>query len=387
MPSYRTPGVYRTELYPPPPVALRTGVPAFLGVAGGGPANTPVRLDEWPDFEETFGYAVAGRFLADAVRGFFANEGALCHVVRLGDGEPVAALQAGLAALEPLDEIDLVCAPDATTPLAPGEIGVDAAQASARVQSMQQALLGHCDRLGDRFAVLDSLPNAGVDGVLAQRRRLAGVNGALYYPWLRPDAAAGFVPPCGHVAGVFARTDNRAGVHKAPANEVLQGVLDLALAVSDEQQALLNPVGVNCLRAFPGRGIRVWGARTVSADPQWRYVSVRRLFLTVGRWLARALPELVYEPNDPSMWARIEREVGAYLDELFRQGAFAGATAEQAYYVKCDAETNQDLAGGRVVAEVGLAAALPNEFVVVYVIHEPGGVPLVGPVRPGQGGT
>src|SRR2546423_1759410 len=141
------------------------------------------------------------------------------------------------------------------------------------------------------------------------------------------------VPPCGHIAGLYARSDARAGIFKAPANEEVRGALDLGVLVGQAggvavpadgvvpDQEALNPEGVNCLRTFPGRGIRVWGARTLSADPAWRYVGVRRLFLTAARWIARTAADLAFEPADPRLWARIERELGAYFDELFHRGA------------------------------------------------------------------
>jgi phage tail sheath protein FI len=275
-----------------------------------------------------------------------------------------------------LDTVDLVCAPDIM-------------RNSTQVTALQQRVLDHCDKAGDRFAILDSLPDADAQRVLEQRQGLKGANGALYFPWIRvpggPASTQGFVPPCGHVAGVYARSDGRTGVHKAPANEELAGVLDLAVNLTDAQQGPLNQAGVNCLRAFPGRGIRVWGARTLAGQEQaeWTYVSVRRLFLTAGRWIERAVAGFVFEPNDFRLWVRVERELGAYLSDLFRRGALKGGTEEEAFYVKCDAETNppEVREAGLVVTEIGLAPASPNEFVVVRLIHGASGVTIAGPTR------
>jgi phage tail sheath protein FI len=247
---------------------------------------------------------------------------------------------------------------------------------------MQTEVLAHCDGAGDRFAILDSLPNLGTTAVLEQRRGLTAENGALYYPWIRPLGAASFVPPCGHVAAVYARTDQRVGVHKAPANEVLEDVLDVELDVGDAQQAVLNPAGVNCLRSFPGRGIRVWGARTLHADPAWRFVSVRRLVLTTRRWLQLQLLDVPFEPNEATLWARIRRELTAYCEDLRRRGALLGASADEAYFVRCDQSTNAGRDDGEVVAEVGLAAAAPNEFVVVSITFDGSGVSIADPGRP-----
>jgi phage tail sheath protein FI len=370
-------------------------VPAFLGFArevedevGRAKVNQPQRLTLWPQFEEQFGQPLDDNYLAYAVRGFFENGGQVCYVIRLADNlERVEALNQGLAALELLDTIDLVCAPDIMRPRQPGNLPPD----KAEVQAMQTAVLEHCQRLGDRLAILDSLPDADIEQVLSQREKLGGANGALYYPWIMAPAwskqgeaalSGLLVPPCGHLAGVYARSDRLVGVHKAPANEVLEGVLDLAVLLSNAQQGRLNPKGINCLRAFPGRGLRVWGARTLSHDPAWTYLNTRRLFLTAGRWIEHNLSGMVYEPNDPKLWARIGRELTAYFNDLFRRGALKGRTAQEAFYVKCDAETNPPEVGqiGQVITEIGLAPAIPNEFIVVRIIHGASGtITIVGP--------
>jgi Bacteriophage tail sheath protein len=383
--AYRTPGVYRVERFPAPPPVLRTGVPAFLGYTTAGKPREPVALELASELEAHVGAPPEVGYLHEAVRLFFANGGRHCVVVSLDDAsQPEKAVADALEALEPVDDIDLVCAPDLSRARPPGELP-SLPPDPGRVRVLQALVLDHCDRLGSRFALLDSLPNAGQGAVLEQRRGLAGTNGALYYPWVRPLEQTGFTPPCGPVAGVYARTDERVGVHKAPANETLEGIVDLELALGDDQQGELNPYGVNCLRAFPGRGIRVWGARTLSVDPEWRYVNVRRLFLTAARWIDRNLADVAFEIHDPRLWGRIERELTAYFEDLFRRGGLRGDTVEEAFYVKCDAETNplEGREQGRVVTEIGLAPASPNEFVVVYVVHEAGGTTVTGPVRPG----
>jgi Bacteriophage tail sheath protein len=386
MPTYSTPGVYKEDVFLAPAAALRTGVPAFLGYTQKGPSNAPQMLTLWPQFEQHFGEALPNGYLAYAVRGFFDNSGDLCYAVRLNDGvDTVTALRDGLDALAPLDSIDLVCAPDITRPRPPENLPPDRDE----VRTMQAALLDHCEKLGDRFALLDALPAASVAEVVQQRRGLSATNGALYYPWVRvpagPVLTNGVVPPCGHVAGVYARSDQRVGVHKAPANDVLQGVVDLEVNLINAQQDLLNPEGINCLRAFPGRGIRIWGARTLSRDPAWTYINVRRLFLTAGRWIERNMAAVAFEPNDPRLWTRIGRELTAYFTDLFRRGALKGRTSQEAFYVKCDGETNPPAVrdAGMVVTEIGLAPALPDEFVVVRVIHGANGVTIAEPTRPG----
>jgi phage tail sheath protein FI len=187
------------------------------------------------------------------------------------------------------------------------------------------------------------------------------------------------VPPCGHVAGIYAATDRDVGVHKAPANVVVDGALDLEIEITDEVQSGLNPVGVNCLRAFPGRGIRVWGARTLSTDTAWTYVNVRRLVLTLRRWVAANMTDVAFEPSDSRLWGRVSRELAAHCTELYQRGALRGTSPDQAFVVRCDASTNAGAAAGQVVAEISLAPRLPNEFVVVYIVYEAGGVSVFGP--------
>ena len=197
-------------------------------------------------------------------------------------------------------------------------------------------------------------------------------NGALYFPWIQTLNASGtlqWVPPCGHLAGIYARTDARVGVHKAPANEVVEGAVDVLVHVGDEGQSVLNGVGVNCLRVLPGRGIRVWGARTLSGQAEWRYVNVRRLFITVQRWLESETRDLVFEPNQPGLWDRIRDRVNNYCYTLYQSGALKGLTPQEAYYVKCDAETNPlpQREAGEVTTEIGLAPNKPAEFIVVRI--------------------
>ena len=188
------------------------------------------------------------------------------------------------------------------------------------------------------------------------------------------------MPPCGHIAGVYSRTDSRVGVHKAPANEVLEEILKLEIYYSDDEQATLNDAGINCLRSFAGRGIRVWGARTLSGQPQWSYVNVRRLFLTLARWLKRNMNDLVYETNNQRLWERVRERLLDYCRNLFDQGALLGNSPAQAFFVKCDAETNtaETQEAGQVVAEVGLAPAVPAEFVVVRITQSAGTIVVTG---------
>lgn len=372
MHNYQTPGIYRQEIIPAPIAPLLTGVPLFLGYASSGPINTPQRLTLWPQFVAQFGAAPSGSYLADAVHGFFENEGLFCYVLRLDDADtPLHALNRALNAAAALEGIDLLCAPDLMRTV--GEPSL------ATVAPLQRMILDHCQRLGDRFAILDALPTIDLAVVENQRRALTGDDGALYYPWIWTPGATGvlhFVPPCGHIAGAYARSDQRIGVHKAPANEEVMGVLDLRANLNNQAVGLLYSHEINCLQALPGRGIRIWGARTLSAEPEWRAINVRRVFLTINRWLQRFMEGLVLEPNDIRLWVRILRELSAYLEGLFQIGALKGRAPGEAFYVKCDSETNPPsvINAGQVVTQIGLALAAPAEFVVVRMIHGAGGV-------------
>lgn len=376
---YQAPGVYREDIFPQPKVEIRTGVPVFLGIPNSAkcqqvPVNKPLLLNLWSQYEQFFGRPLSDSYLGCAVRGFFQNGGRLCYVVRLQNATP-EALELGLATLEDLNTIDLISAPDI--------MGTPTQQTHPeQVRIMQLSVLDHCSRLNDRFAILDSLPTTNLREVLRQREGLESTHGALYYPWVRSQGSGFFVPPCGHVAGIYARSDERIGIHKAPANEILEGVLELEVTLSNAEQEQLNPKGINCLRVFAGRGIRVWGARTLSRNPNWVYVNVRRLFLMVGRWVELNMANRVFEPNNTKLWANIRRDLTAYFNSLFEQGALKGRSPSEAFYVKCDEETNppEIRDAGKVVIEIGLAAAVPGEFVIVRIFHGVSGTNITEPV-------
>jgi len=380
--TYNSPGVYRQEVFLTAPPVLQTGVPAFVGFAGAPPGgtitfNTPVVLHRKEEFSLQFSSA-AGSFLADVVAGFFDNGGTRCYVVPADmTGNMVQGLLGGIHSLDSYDDLDLVAVPDAM--LLRAFDGSPDRQSIARVQA---EALAHCAQLGNRLAILDSLPGAAIEDVMNQCQQLAAgqlqpVNGALYYPWILTASNPSPLPPCGHVAGIYARSDAQRGVFKAPANEEIIGVLDLETQIDNSIQDELNPARVNCLRAFPGRGIRVWGARTIGtvpADLNWLYVNVRRLFLTLRRWIDLNMAWTTFETNDARLWVRVQRELAAFLTKLQSDGALQGTTPDQAFYVKCDAENNppelRDV--GQVVIEIGLAPLSPAEFIVVRIVRQAG---------------
>ncbi len=299
-------------------------------------------------------------------------------VEQLGSGQFIgdSADRTGFGGLEALDEVNMVAVPDLMAAYQQGLIDLE------QVKAVQLGLIAHCELMGDRMAVLDPPPALNARDIRKWRQEIAGYDSryaALYYPWIKAfDPATGqtrTIPPSGHMAGVWARNDTERGVHKAPANEIVRGAVDLELQITRGEQDLLNPIGVNCIRAFPGRGIRVWGARTMASDPAWRYLNVRRYFNYLEESILIGTQWVVFEPNDQALWARIRRNISAFLVNEWRSGALFGQRPEDAFYVKCDAETNpaESVDVGRVVCEIGIAPVKPAEFVVFRLAQFSGG--------------
>ncbi len=241
-------------------------------------------------------------------------------------------------------------------------------------------LIGHCERLRYRFAIVDPPPDSSISEVRKFRAQFDSKYAALYYPWVRitdpgrrPDPGAPSpvleVPPSGYIAGVYARSDAERGVHKAPANEVLLGVGDFTVNVTYDRQSVLNPEGINALRFFEGRARRVWGARTMSSDPEWKYVNVRRLFIYLEHSIEKATQWVVFEPNNESLWASVRQTVEDFLLATWRTGALLGTRPEEAFFVRCDRTTmtQNDLDNGRLICLIGVAPTYPAEFVVFRI--------------------
>jgi phage tail sheath protein FI len=246
---------------------------------------------------------------------------------------------------------------------------------------VQLSMIAHCERMQDRMAILDPIPELTPQEVKVWREKTTNYDSkfaALYYPWIKvagPDGRPLSIPPSGHMAGIYARNDNERGVHKAPANEVLRGVLELDTQITKGEQDTLNPIGVNCIRSFTGAGLRVWGARTLSSDPAWRYINVRRLFNYVEKSIEGGTQWIVFEPNDEALWGRVRRDITAFLMGVWRDGALVGSTPDQAFFVKCDAELNPpDVRDrGQLIVDIGLAPVKPAEFVVFRFSQFSGG--------------
>lgn len=396
MQTYQTPGVYLDKSVSSPRGGLSTGVPVFIGQVETTPSFSvedpeTFSLSHWQEFSAAnkFGAPVDGSYLFNTVKGFFENGGKQCYVLALSQALDENSLLQALQNIEIFQRADLVCVPDIISPDPVSPAIPDTPEVRrARIMVMQNSLLNFCEQDGSFFAILDSMEGADLQSVIKQRDALNFSSGALYYPWVQVADAA--LPSCGHIAGIYARTDENVGVFKSPANEIVREVQGLVRSINAHEHSILNPQGINTIRAFPGRGIRVMGARALAQQGSpFGYVSARRLLITLKRWASENLLADGFEPNTPILWARIVRKVGAYLNSLYVQGAFQGENPEQAYYIKCDAENNPEHIrdNGVLVVEVGIIPADVNEFIVLKLVRNEQGLQLGQFELPGAVGS
>jgi len=284
-----------------------------------------------------------------------------------GDSETPGTYEAALKELEKLDDVSIVAAPGYSS--------------YADYQGIQGAVIAHAERRRSyRIAVLDTPKDQLVSGARSERGRIDSKYAAMYYPWIvisNPLARPGDesiqrelnLPPSGFVCGIYARNDIERGVFKAPANEVVRAALRFETDINFAEQEVLNPIGVNCLRFFSGRGYRVWGARTASSDPEWKYVNIRRYFNYLEASIDRGTQWAVFEPNGERLWANIRDTVSGFLYNEWKSGALLGTTQQEAYFVRCDRSTmtQNDLDNGRLICEIGVAAIKPAEFVIFRI--------------------
>ena len=317
---------------------VSTSTAGFVGATAVGPTESPVLVSSLADFERSFG---DGCDLWYAARAFFAQGGTRLFVQRVAGSD----YEAGLRALDQVPEIALVAAPGA--PIA-------------------EALVEHAERLRYRFAILDSVRGQALDEVVALREGLDSSYAALYYPWLRvPDAGGGAdveVAPSGFVAGIL-------GALLTPADEPVAGAVGLETTPSDRDVELLATRGINSFRRLANGGIWVWGARTLSSDPEWRYVNVRRYFIYLEHSIDRGTQWTVFEPNGEELWATLRASISDFLLGEFRSGALAGDRPDEAFFVRCDRSTmtQDDIDNGRLVCLVGVAPVRPAEFVIIQI--------------------
>lgn len=391
MPIYSAPDIYIEEVSggARPIQAVGTSTAGFVGEAPDPTQriNEAVAINNWLQFTRIFvPDGSKSTPLSHAVYGFFLNGGSRCIVVNVGKGGPIISggpNRVGLDVLGQVDEVAIVAAPGYT----------DVAS--------YDAVLTHCEQLRDRVGILDAPAKVDNISLLTQvgtakvgntgqtndttgglrPRQSDGGYAALYFPWittrdpLSPNDLAN-VPPSGHLAGIWARTDATRGVHKAPANEVVRGALNLTYLLTRDEQGLLNQNGVNGIRSFAREGIRVWGARTLAdGSSEWRYLNVRRLFNMIEESIATSTRWIVFEPNDRPLWKSIRRDISAFLTRLWRDGALMGRTPQEAFFVKCDEETNPPdvIDSGSVVTLIGIAPVKPAEFIVFRISQYAGG--------------
>lgn len=239
---------------------------------------------------------------------------------------------------------------------------------------VQAALIAHCENCKSCFAILDvPIDRKKTNDVVEFRDMYDTTYAAMYHPWLEmfdPLAKrSAYFPPSGAMAGIYARTDNERGVHKAPANEIVRGCTGLSCNYNEGEQDILNPKGVNLVRAFTGRGIRVWGARTMSSNGLWKYVNVRRLYIYIEESIKANTNWVVFEPNSEVLWGRVTRTIEMFLATCWRSGALAGSTPSEAYFVECGPTTmtQDDIDNGRLICNIGIAAVKPAEFVIFRI--------------------
>ena len=245
--------------------------------------------------------------------------------------------------------------------------------------NVQLTLVAHCENLASRFAVLDIPRNAKkTDEIAAHRDLFSSSYAALYHPWLTVfdplDKKNIAIPPSGSIMGIYARSDNTRGVHKAPANEVVRACVGLDIPFNKGEQDILNPKGINLIRSFPGQGIRVWGARTVSSDPSWKYINVRRLFIFIEETIKANTSWAVFEPNDEALWTRVQRTISVFLTGMWRNGSLAGSSSDEAFFVNIGRNTmsQDDIDNGRLVCVIGVAPVKPAEFVIFRITQKTG---------------
>ena len=406
LPEFLAPGVFveETSFAGHPIAGVSTSTAAFVGLTAKGPIGAvSAVITSYAQFEREYGgdndLILAEHpytnYMAHAVRGFFDNGGNRLVVARVSPPQtqvtgsvtkrsnslrgffhrilqsrfgtritPTATYRDALKQLEDADQVSIIAAPSAAHAFN------DPAAAATHLRSVHEALIAHAEKMQHRFAVLDPPASQSPQEVAAIAGALDSDHAALYYPWLKYGSSGDkVVPPSGAVCGIYARTDGQRGVWKAPANATITGISGFERDISAAEQEVLNPVGVNVSRQISGRGLRLFGARTLSSDPEWRYVSVRRYLSFLEKSISDGLGWAVFEPNDEPLWAECKNRIEVFLSNSFRQGALQGQSASEAFFVNCDRTTmtQSDIDSGRLIAEIGVAPLRPAEFVIFKI--------------------
>lgn len=357
--------------------AVPTATAGFVGVTAksgfhGSCSDTPTCIENWEQFVEIFGrYTGSAPHMAPAVYSFFVNGGKRCYILSVADesdesliGTEHNGTSSGLQAFNALREIQIVVIPGATS------------------QRVQQALIDHCETLGDRICILDSRRGDDLQGVIEQRSKLVSEKGygALYYPWIRmeieKEGSDGtlviketVIPPSGAIAGIYARIDAERGVYKAPVNAAISHALALETNLSKTGQDTLRQNGINAIRSYVGRGIVIWGGQTLSTQAEWKPLHIRRLMICLEQSISRWLQWAAFETNGPELWGRVTLGVEDFLTRLWREGGLQGEKRDEAFFVTCDPTTmnRNDIEEGRLNLVVGIAPVKPAEYTVFKI--------------------
>jgi len=401
LPEHLAPGVFveETTFAGHTIAGVSTSTAGFVGLTEKGAiGSVSAVITSYAEFERDYGSSsdlvLAGRsytnYMAHAVRLFFDNGGKRLVVVRVNLPQlqaksssrqrpnlfvgffrrilqsrlrvrkaPTATYREALQQLENATEVSIIAAPSAAHSFN------DPVTSASHLHSVNIELIAHAEKMQHRIAVLDPPANQSPQEVATIAGVLDSSHAALYYPWLEDASSGGkFVPPSGAVCGIYARTDNRRGVWKAPANVTISGITGFERDVRDTEFEMLNPVGVNVLRQVSGRGLRLMGARTLSSDPEWRYVPVRRYLSFLENSISEGLAWTVFEPNGEALWAECKNRIEVFLSDNWRNGALQGQTTSDAFFVRCDRTTmtQSDIDNGRLIAQVGVAVIKPAEF-------------------------
>ena len=344
-------------------------VAAFVGLSSRGPLIGAHPIESWAEFRDRFGESAPGAFLPDAVRGFFSNGGRIAFVARVGspgddpgpDGflgfGPERERPSGMAAVLSVDNVRLIAVPDLSSTLSP-----------EACVSVYRTLLDRVEEGGDRLVIIDGPRASGAEEMIAWAARLRSSSAVIYAPWIKvaseDDGRARAVPPCGHLAGSYARTERSRGIHWPPANVVIHGAVDLESGAGETEDFRLVSERINMLRADPARGIRALGARTLAGEP----VHVRRLLISIRGAIRSGTEWVVFEPRTEASRKAVTRTVRSYLERLWRTGALAGATPDEAFCVDCRT-AESDTEDGILICQVGVAPVRPAEFVVIRIQH------------------
>lgn len=383
MAEYLSPGIYVEEFDSDVKTmnGVSTSTACFVGFAEKGPVEgVPVHITSMGDFQRNFGGALSKAeygehiYLYYAVEAFFYNGGSSCYVMRAEfpesttDGDIIESLlgsassdlpgkRRGLKAFLELNDVSIMTIPGYSSP------------------QIHSALIAHCENCENRFGILDAACDDMTVDKLAQYKELYDTTyAAIYAPWIQVYSAKEktniFIPPSGAVAGIYARTDNTRGVWKSPANEVVRNCTALMVNFNETEQSKLNPKGINLIRPIQGSGLRVWGARTLSSDGNWKYINIRRLFIYIEESIKVNINWAVFEPNDATLWSRVKGTIELFLNTLWRDGALLGSSPGEAFYVNVGlgtTMTQDDIANRRLICEIGVAPVRPAEYVIFRI--------------------